>query len=407
MICTTAMAQIDSLVYPSPTEIETDRVGELSLVVDNLTFFRNNEFKGTYEKGYTLPGLWFRPRLKYTPVHNLSIELGLHALYYYGAQSYPGGTYSHLPAYKENNDHTMHVRPFLRLQANLFKGFDVILGNIYGGANHRLDEALYRPELNLTADPEMGVQVRYRNPYFFADGWVNWQKFQFYADKEQEMFVAGVSTETRFTKSGRPLQVSMPAQICFRHVGGEIDSLEAGIQTHLNAAVGLKLAYTLPRAAFVRSISAQSIYAFSGQLAGSSMPFNAGIGVNSFVNVEAKDLALKAGYWHSHDFNSIQGSPAFSNVTYAEGLHTFDLNRMAYASLEYSHSFGKDYAFGAEVGVQHHFPTDAHWLSYDDAAQKWNETEMRPEKASTSIYFGVYLRITPTFRLFKFKNSAR
>ncbi len=401
LVFTTAGAQIDSLVYPSPTHIDTAEVGELSIVVDNLTFFKNNELKGTYEDGYTLPGLWFRPRLKYTPFKNLSIEAGIHSLYYYGAKSYPGGTYAGIPTKKEESRHALHVRPFLRLHANLFKGFDVILGNLYGGANHLLDEALYHPELNLTADPEMGVQLRYANPYFFADGWVNWQNFQFYADKEQEMFVAGISTRTRLTHPLSPVQLTVPVQVMFRHIGGEIDSLEAGIQTHLNLAAGLQFEYAFPRKCFVRRLTLGSMYIRSAQLAGTTLPFDSGFGVNSFFIADAKDLRLKTGYWQSKDFNSVQGAPAFCNVTFTDGLHTFDSNKMAYATLEYSHSFGKHYALGAEVSMQHHFATTVRFLSFDEDTRFWRTKKLRPEKKSTSICFGVYFRIYPSFRLLK------
>ncbi len=398
LLCTAALAQIDSLVYPTSTKIDTARTRELSLVVDNLTFFKNNEFKGTHQDGYTLPGLWLRPRLKYVPFDNLSIEAGAHALYYYGAKSYPGGTYAGIPT-KGEDKHTMHVRPFLRLQANLFKGFDVVLGNIYGGANHRLDEPLYNQELNLTADPEMGVQVRYDNPYFFADGWINWQHFQFHADKEQEMFVAGVSTQTRLTPVKKAFQLTLPVQVAFRHIGGEIDSLDAGIQTRLNLAAGLRLQYAFPKRCFVKSMAVQGMFVYSGQLAGNSLPFDSGFGVNSFLAVNAKHLSLKAGYWHSEDFDGIQGSPAFSNVSYVDGLHTFDTNKLLYGTLEYCKSFGKNYALGAELSVQHHFNTTARYCSFDAVSEQWHVDAVRAEKKAMSVYFGVYLRITPSFRL--------
>ena len=70
---------------------------------------------------------------------------------------------------------------------------NIVLGDIYGGANHNLIEPLYNPELNLTADPEAGLQLLYDSRRFDLDVWVNWESFIFREDTHQEAFTVGLS----------------------------------------------------------------------------------------------------------------------------------------------------------------------------------------------------------------------
>ena len=42
--------------------INPDEKGELAFEIDNVLFFKNNEFDGKIIKGYSLPGLWIQPK---------------------------------------------------------------------------------------------------------------------------------------------------------------------------------------------------------------------------------------------------------------------------------------------------------------------------------------------------------
>lgn len=57
-----ASAQNDSILFEDNTRIDTTARGELRLNIDGMGFFRDNEYKGSLRKGYTLPGFGCSPR---------------------------------------------------------------------------------------------------------------------------------------------------------------------------------------------------------------------------------------------------------------------------------------------------------------------------------------------------------
>ena len=166
-------AQISERVYASDSRIDPARKGELSVEIDNLSFFKDDEYQGSFMKGYTLPGLWLQAKAIYYPLSNLKLEAGVHALRFWGANKYPSMAYQDMATWKgEQYQKGFHVLPWFRAQLALSEHVDIVLGSLYGAANHRLIEPLYNPELNLTADPEMGLQVLYTSRRFDLDVWV-------------------------------------------------------------------------------------------------------------------------------------------------------------------------------------------------------------------------------------------
>ena len=215
-----ACAQVQDDVFCRPYRLSADRRHALTLQVDNLNFFQNDEFKGGVDDGYTLPGLWLQPRLTYQPLSNLRLEAGAHLLYYSGAEHYPGGRYQSLPAWHdaaESDGKGLHARPFFRVQLSAFRNrLNLVLGNLYGGSNHRLIELLYNPELNLSTDPESGLQVLFDSPYVDIDAWIDWQNFIFRQDDQREQFTLALSARFKLGQSGW----YVPAQVVGQHLGG-------------------------------------------------------------------------------------------------------------------------------------------------------------------------------------------
>ena len=55
-----------------------------------------------------------------------------------------------------------HILPYFRAQVALSERFNIVFGNLYGAANHRLIEPLYNPDLNLRLTVTFRFQsVRY------------------------------------------------------------------------------------------------------------------------------------------------------------------------------------------------------------------------------------------------------
>ena len=75
-------AQIEIGRYHTDYRIDSLRTKELRLDMDNLFFFKNNEFGSSTMKGYTLPGAWINPKLSYSPLSNIKFEAGDYMLWH-------------------------------------------------------------------------------------------------------------------------------------------------------------------------------------------------------------------------------------------------------------------------------------------------------------------------------------
>ncbi|MDD7621308.1 MAG: hypothetical protein SPJ79_07860, partial [Prevotella sp.] len=88
-----AQSVADSLLFEESHALDTAGVNELRLNIDNLDFFRDNEYKGHLTKGYTLPGFRLRPTVSYQPLSRLRLDGGVYMLHYWGANKYPNLNY--------------------------------------------------------------------------------------------------------------------------------------------------------------------------------------------------------------------------------------------------------------------------------------------------------------------------
>ncbi|HBC29588.1 MAG TPA: hypothetical protein DC006_08125, partial [Prevotellaceae bacterium] len=137
-----ARAQMWDSLATSDYRVDTALTRTLRVEIDNLTFFRDNEYSSTMSKGYSLPGLWIEPRLAYTPHRQIDLEAGLHASIFHGANKYPNYVYHDMARWKGNQyQRGAHALPWVRARAQL-KHLTIVLGDIYGGQNHRLVEPL-------------------------------------------------------------------------------------------------------------------------------------------------------------------------------------------------------------------------------------------------------------------------
>ena len=113
--------QISERVYRTEYHIDTAKARQLSVELDNLSFFKDNEFQGPYVKGYSLPGLWVQPKLVYYPLKNIKVELGGHFLLYHGANKYPSMAYLDIADWKgnqyqnncKNKSHNLSITPII------------------------------------------------------------------------------------------------------------------------------------------------------------------------------------------------------------------------------------------------------------------------------------------------------
>ena len=219
-------AQIADRVYKTDYHIDPEKARELSVELDNISFFKDNEYTGKFTKGYSLPGLWVQGKAVYYPLRNIKLEAGVHMLIYHGANKYPSMAYQDIAYWKgDQYQKGVHVLPYFRAQMALSDHVNIVLGNIYGASNHNLIEPLYNPELNLTCDPEAGLQLLYDSKAFDLDVWVNWQSFIFREDVHQEAFTVGISSRVKYNDPASRFHFYTPVQGLVQHRGGEIDTI--------------------------------------------------------------------------------------------------------------------------------------------------------------------------------------
>ena len=385
---------IDSLIFQDDQSIDTAACGELRLNFNALTFFRDNEYKGYLTKGYTLPGYRLQPTVSYQPLKTLRVEVGVSMLHYWGANKYPNLNYSDIATWKGDQTQTgFHLLPFFNVQLAVKPNFNLILGNIYGRANHRLIAPLYNQENSLSADPEMGVQMLWHTKPLDFDMWVNWESFIFDNDTHQEAFTFGLSTRFKANLPERRTHVYFPLQVVMQHRGGEInpDDKQREVKTWMNAAAGVGTTIHTDNTILTR-LNAEADVAYYRQMTGSLLPYDSGMGVYVKAEADIWRFCLRGAYWNSSKYISIFGNPLSGSV----GIHERDFhmkhNQTICAQLSYAQKLGKGFSWGAQVDLFNTLPTDN--FTIGDKLYRNNN--------QLSLAAGIYLRVQPSFLLKKF-----
>lgn len=400
LLLTTANAKahgsvhIDSLLFENSHRIDSASCGELRLNFDALCFFRDNEYKGCLSKGYTLPGYRLQPTVSYQPLKNLRVEVGVSMLHYWGANKYPNLNYSDIATWKGDQTQTgFHLLPFFNVQLAVSRNFNLILGNIYGGANHRLIEPLYNQENALSADPEMGVQMQWQTKPLDFDVWVNWESFIFDKDTHQEAFTFGLSTRFKANRPERRTHVYFPLQVVMQHRGGEInpDAEQRQVKTWMNAAAGVGVTIHTDNSILTR-LNAEADVAYYRQMTGALLPFDNGKGVYVKAEADIWRFCLRGAYWDSSKFISIFGNPLYGSVGIHNRNFQMQRNRTVCAQLSYAQELGKGFSWGVQADVFNTLPTD-NFVVGDKVYNNNNKV---------SLAAGIYLRVKPSFLLKKF-----
>lgn len=345
--------------YECPTDGEHSfKAGELSVQVEGIAFFRDNEYDSDVARGYTLPGVWLRPAFVYNPLSNVHLELGISGLFFSGANKYPNYAYHDIAKWKGNQyQDGLHLLPWFRAEMKTGH-FDFILGDIYGGTNHHFITPLYNNEQILSADPEMGAQILFSSKYFKSDLFINWQSFQFNLDTHQEAFELGFSSIIGPFNKGSWKNISFPIAILAQHRGGELDDIENGVQTICNGSAGIAWDKTYPVGRNINHLRFEGDVLGCMQQAGHLWDFNKGIafhtaGTMTFLN----DLHAQLGYFCApSNFISIFGNPNFSTISLKHTDIKYTSMNTLYLDFGYSHTFGKAYTLGANVEVINDYP---------------------------------------------------
>lgn len=380
-------AQMWQSLATTDYRIDSSSVRQLRVEVDNLSFFRDNEYSSSLTKGYSLPGLWVQPRLSYTPLQAIRLELGLHALVYNGANKYPSYVYHDIATWKGSQyQKGAHVLPWLRAQAQ-FKHLAIVLGDIYGGQQHGLADALWNAETNLSQDPEMGFQLLWDRPRLHCDTWLNWQSYIYEEDTHQEAFTVGSAWRVTLGDTARRVCWHLPVQLVIQHRGGEQDLTDMGVQTISNAFVGAGMTWKAARPVLT-SLGMEAGLLAAYQQSGTLWPFDTGLAYSATAWANLwKGLQVKAGWFHAPDhFVSLYGHPFFSTVSLRDHQSYSGL-RSAWLHADYHYTFARDYVVGAGVEVYRN--------RLGRSAQSAPGNEL-------NFSFGIYLRVHPSLLIKQF-----
>jgi hypothetical protein len=388
-----------------PYRVDSTQTKTLGIELEALAFFKDNEFDGNVQRGYSLPGVRLQPRLTYTPIDEIKLELGLHATIYSGANKYPCYVFHDIATWKGDQYQSgAHLLPFFRATAR-FKSITLAVGDIYGGATHGFVEPMYNPELILTDDPEMGFQMIVDTKRWHSDLWMNWQSYIFKESSHQEAFTVGWTQNINVwkrTKEDRTHSLDIPIQLVIQHRGGEQDNTKMGVQTIANGALGMGYEYKAPGNRIVTGVQAEVMALYCLQQSGNLWPFKNGPALWVKASVDfIRDLRVTAGFFSAKDFCSLYGSQYFGTLSTKRAGGRFDGMNTGLISVEYSCTFANAYTIGANLKA-YIYKTGSLALPADDTHP---EPYTIPGEFRTPFSFGVYFRCSPSFVLKRFGSA--
>jgi hypothetical protein len=388
-----------------PYRVDSTQTKTLGIELEALAFFKDNEFDGNVQRGYSLPGVRLQPRLTYTPIDEIKLELGLHATIYSGANKYPCYVFHDIAIWKGDQYQSgAHLLPFFRATAR-FKSITLAVGDIYGGATHGFVEPMHNPELILTDDPEMGFQMIVDTKRWHSDLWMNWQSYIFKESSHQEAFTVGWTQNINVwkrTKEDRTHSLDIPIQLVIQHRGGEQDNTKMGVQTIANGALGMGYEYKAPGNRIVTGVQAEVMALYCLQQSGNLWPFKNGPALWVKASVDfIRDLRVTAGFFSAKDFCSLYGSQYFGTLSTKRAGGRFDGMNTGLISLEYSRTFANAYTIGANLKA-YIYKTGSLALLADDTHP---EPYTIPGEFRTPFSFGVYFRCSPSFVLKRFGSA--
>jgi len=288
-------SQNDYHLFSVYESFEPDSTGMFYFAVDNVNFFKNNEYKGELATGYTLTGAWLRPKLVYYPDKKLKMEFGGHVLKYNGRDEYD------------------HLTPWFNVQYQPTEKISLILGNLNADQNHNLPEPLADTELFLTSKPEAGLQARYDSRKFTTDLWIDWQQFIVKGDPFKEQFAFGAVANWKIVEKNNA-SLSIPLIFYGLHRGGEIDTAPGLAESFISITPGLSFKKRMLNRTFKG-------WNLNTSFSRSSYPkddvvFTESKGWGFYVNggIDSRFGGLTAAYWHGHQFYTPQGSPLYQNL---------------------------------------------------------------------------------------------
>lgn len=318
--------QNDYLIFKYYEPFRPDSTGNFYFALDNVNFFKNNEYKGDIATGYTLTGAWLRPKVVFYPDAKLRMEFGGNVLKYNGRDEY------------------YHLLPWFNIHYQPTEKFSLILGNLNSDQNHNLPEFLADPEMFLTSKPEAGLQGKYNSGRFSADLWIDWQQFIVKGDPFKERFAFGAVANWKIFENDNS-SLSVPLAFYGKHKGGEIDTAPGLAESYISITPGLS---------FKKTIADKTVkgWSLNTNFSSSSYPKDdlvtnesKGWGFYANGNIETRFGGLTLAYWYGHQFYTPQGESLYQNLSNT-GTTMIPENELINLKYHYFHEIMPNTFFG-------------------------------------------------------------
>jgi hypothetical protein len=340
-----AIAQLPGYIPQPETTVLSDSQ-KISFSLNAKNFFKNNEYFNPIEEGYTLIGYNIEPSLVFQPTRTISIEAGGTFLKYSGRNGF------------------YDIQPLFRFRYQPSVKFQMVMGNLYSGSNHKLYEPLYQWERDFTHPFESGLQFLINIPRLRADVWLNWEKFILQGDPFQEQLMVGISSNYRLNDQNSEWSFSIPLQCIFKHHGGQIISIDTTLTTLANWATGINISKKSPNS-LLKQIDADVIYLGYADLSPTKLQqYKNGYGFLAQVRAAIKDFSLSTGYYHASKFISPIGERLYHSATFPKSDIYYNTLDLLIGKFSYQKRIAKGFSLGTYFESYTSLTTDKTDYSY-------------------------------------------
>ncbi len=302
------------------------------LKINNTFFLKNNEYFSPLSEGWTGIGNYIQAQIVYKPGQDVILEAGLHALLYYGTDSFD----QLLPLFSAS----WQARPHWRLT----------VGHINNFENHYLTEALYRTDRFYEHPVEYGFQSVWHSPRFYSDTWLEWARFIYRDNPYQEEILAGTVNQWTSGKEHR-VRVSVLLQSLIAHKGGQIDNSPDAVQTLWNGMSGFSLEAGLTSSGGLVSGLDSRIYWYNALSVPdyplpNSEPFTKGYATSLGLWLQNNYWKLSVAYWHAYHFIAPKGEVLLGSVSELNSEYTLPERKMLLGRFNLSGNINKYFTGG-------------------------------------------------------------
>ncbi|VAW27887.1 hypothetical protein MNBD_BACTEROID07-753 [hydrothermal vent metagenome] len=273
----------------------------LNFRFESSSFFKNNEYFDNYAYGYTGLGFYAKPTLEYYFSPKIKVSAGVYLLKYSG------------------RDNFTQAIPILSVQYKMAKSLELVMGNIYGTANHQLAEPLFRYDRYFQSHIEYGLQFLLNTATIHSDLWLSWEHYIMVGDTAQEHLLAGSSSVFKVMRNRRGFSLSIPLQFLVAHKGGQLaPPPHKPMSTILNALTGAKLTYRFNNESSIDFEPQLLLYEglhLPDPGEPNAQPFKNGWGSYTKLTFHYRGLHVLAGYWYAERFIAPHGEYLFQSVS--------------------------------------------------------------------------------------------